>query len=151
MFNLFKKHQVKTHKVLIIAIILVCSAIIVSMSSMAYIFSERYYNQSTEDLLNDPYVNNQLQEAEYEQTIKELLADVSSNPNPDYKLISEKLMEINVPRNLREQHFKLFVAFEEMAKGDKKDPALVDEQLKWIKTQSGWLSEILSQFILHNL
>jgi hypothetical protein len=149
MHNYFKKHNIKTYKVLLIGVIIVCCSIIISLSTMVYLISERIYRQSVNESLADPLLNLQSQERDYKQKIKDIFA--ANNVNQDYATLRDKIIEVNVPSSLRDEHFRLVVALEEMAKGDKKNQVVVDKQLNLLKKQAGWLAELLTNFVFHNL
>lgn len=151
MFKLFKKHSIQLHKVIIIGIIVFCCAIIISISSLAYLYSEQYYRQTIDDTLNDPYVIKHELEKTYETNVAEIFKKYN-NINKDDKNSLENfkndLLGLTVPDKYRQQHFKLIIALDELTLAGKTEN--VSEQIDWLKLNTAWLGNLLSQFILNN-
>ena len=151
MLNPFKKRGTEVYRVLIIGIIIFCCAIIISVSSLAYIFSERYYRQSVSETLNDPYVMLRQQERDYEKNVIAIFSkykDLKKNDAVKANELKEELLQLNVPASYRDQHFKLIIALEDLSKGQKTKNT--DKQVQFLKTNALWLGNLLSKFIINN-
>jgi uncharacterized phage infection (PIP) family protein YhgE len=151
-FKIFKRHNIQLYRVLIIGIIVFCCAIIIAVSSLAYTFSERSYRKNVSNVLNDPYVNLRQQERDYEDNVTNIFNGYKNVKKDDTTIINklkDELMELKVPSSYREQHFKLIIALDELARGDKESKT--SKQVNWLKLNAAWLGKLLNNFIINNI
>lgn len=151
MFKFFKKSQISIHKVLIIGIMVFCCAIIISVSTMGYLFSDYYYKKSIVENINNPYtIKNEL-EVSYQKNVSALFEKYKNIDKNDKKALDNfknELLDLTVPSKYRDQHFKLVIALDELTTKGKTEN--VSKQINWLKINTAWLGGLLNQFIINN-